>query len=222
MRFVRLVLGLSLLTTLAVHAPEAHAGKKGAPAGQEDAAAKYPKIEMTGVAQFDDVFGKAKTIQDTLDTQKTELVTARTNLNSALGVAADAPVKTALEDLKTKAEGKLKVVMNGTTPKLEAADGVPDNVKAAIDAANGMLTACGNTVAAGKDLTGQATELIGAAKDFPNQVGSVVTGDPIAAAKSLKLVTGNLKAMATTPERIKALGDEAMLIINDVKAVFGG
>lgn len=216
----RTVLLLSLFATAPLVVADAEAApKKGQTSGSEEA--KYPVIEMTGIAQFDEVFTPAKSIQDTLDGQKKELTDARTQLNTALGLATDSPVKAAIEDLKGKAEGKIKVAMNGNTPKLEATEAVPENVQAGIDAVNKLMAACQNTVAAGRDLSAQAQDLISKASAFPGQVPSVVTGDPVAAAKALKQVNANLKAMGTTPERLKMLGNEAMAIINDVRSTFG-
>lgn len=217
----RAVLLLSLFATAPLVVADAAAAppKKGQTGGAEEA--KYPLIEMTGIAQFDEVFTPARSIQETLDGQKKALTDARTQLNTALGLASDSPVKTAIEDLKGKAEGKIKVAMNGNTPKLEASEAVPENVQAGIDAVNKLMAACQNTVATGQDLTAQSQELISKASAFPSQVPSLVTGDPAAAAKALKQVNANLKAMGTTPERLKMIGNEAMAIINDVRATFG-
>lgn len=212
-RFSRIALVLSLvgLTTTT-----AYAAKKSG-----DTAPTYVAIEMTGVAQFDEVFAKAKAIHDSLTTQETDLKTARTNVNSALGVATDAPLATALADLKTKAAGKIKVGMNGTMPKLEAGEAVPENVQKGIDSVNGLITVSGKTAETVAGLVPQAEALVVACKDFPAQVPSLVT-DPMAALKATKIVANDIKAVGQTPGRLKALGDAAVAIFNDVKAAFAG
>ena len=86
MRFARLLLGLSLLAFAAVEAPAAFA-KKAADTSSASATSSLPKIEMTGIAEFDAVFTKAKTIQDTLDTTQAEL----TNPDSRLAALHTAP-----------------------------------------------------------------------------------------------------------------------------------
>lgn len=218
----RSTLLLALLVTAPLVVTEADAAPKKEAAGATDEAGKYPKIGMTGIAQFDEVFTPAKEIQDTLDSQKKDVTDARTRLNTALGVATDTPFKTAIADLSAKAEHKVKVVMKGKTPVLEPSQAVPDNVQAGLDAVNKLMEACERTVSSGQDLTTRAQDLITKASAFPGQVPQVVTGDPVAAAKALKQVNANVKAMGTTPERIKMLGAEALAMMKDVQDAFAG
>lgn len=216
MRKLTVAIGFSLLSLALLSAPEAFAGKKDKGA----AADELPKIEATGIAQFDDVFMKAKTIHETLDAQDTNLKTARASINTALGVATDAPLATALADLKTKAAGKVKVAMNGTTPKLEPADGLPDNAKAGLDATNVLVDAAAAAVKAGKDLVPQVQQLVAATQAFPGQVPSLIT-NPLEAAKALKVVTADVKAVAGTPARIDRLVQTCEQVFTDLKTTFG-
>lgn len=218
MRLSRFLLGLTLVTATVAMTDDAFAKKK------DDSAATattpdLPVIEMTNIAEFDSVFSKAKTIQDSLTSAKTELSTARSNLNTALGAATDAPLKTALADLNTKAGGALSVAMEGARPKLTAKDAVPANVQTGIDAANGLFSAGEKTVTTAKAMVPQVQELVAACAAFPGQVPSLVK-DPMAAAKSLKVVNNNLKAIKGTPGYIDALVAEVDGIWTDVKATF--
>lgn len=215
MRNFTAAIGFSLLSLALLAAPEALAGKK-----DKDAAEELPKIVETGIAQFDGVFMKAKAIHDTLDTQDTNLKTARESINTALGVATDAPVATALADLKTKASGKISVALEGTTPKLKPADGIPDNVKTGIDATNTLVDAAVAAIKAGKDLVPQVTELVNATKAFPGQVPSLIS-NPMEAAKALKVVTADVKAVAGTPARIDRLVKTCEQVFTDIKSTFG-
>lgn len=218
MRLSRFLLGLTLVTATITVTDDAFAKKK------DDSAAAattpdLPVIEMTNIPEFDGVFSKAKTIQDSLNSAKTELSTARGNLNTALGAATDAPLKTALADLNTKAGGALSVAMDGAKPSIKAKDAVPENVQTGIDAANGLFTAALNTVTTAKNMVPQVQELVSACTAFPGQVPGLIK-DPMAAAKSLKVVNNNLKAIKGTPAYIDALVTEVDGIWNDVKSVF--
>lgn len=217
MRLARLLLGLSLLTLAAVEVPQAFA-KKNADTSSS-AASTLPKIEMTGITEFDSVFSKAKTIQDSLDTAYTELTTSRTNLNTSLGVATDAPLKTALEDLKTKANGKISVAMDGAMPSLKVADDAPENVKTGVTGVNGVISSGGKAVTTAKDLVPQTQELVSAVTAFPAQVKNLAS-DPMAAIKALKVVTSNSKAITGFPGQITAITGEVEAMFSDIKAAF--
>ena len=151
------------LAGLSLAAPVALAGEK-APAAEEKA---LPKIEKSGIAEFDTVFMKARAIHDTLDAEDKTLTGARTNVNSVLGVATDAPLATAFADLKTKANGKLKIALKGTVPRLEASDALPDNAQKGLDAANSLVDAAVHAIASGKELEPEAKALAAAVVEFP-------------------------------------------------------
>ena len=65
-----------------------------------------PVIANCGIADFDEVFSKAGTIQTNVHGIYDGLSSARANVNTVMGVATDAPLSTALEGLKTNAAGK--------------------------------------------------------------------------------------------------------------------
>lgn len=218
MSMFRNLIGASLLGASIVVAAPALAAKEKAAAGD------LPTIEMTGIKPFDDVFSKAKEIETTVNGMSTSLTTSRTNLNTALGVATDAPVKTALEDLKTKAAGKVGVAMNGTKPTLTAKDGMPDNVKAGLDAGNGLIDAVVKIATDAPTLVPKIQELVEAAKAFPTQVKdpAIIAGvAPKQLLSAPKVLANNGKALAAFPTRIQQLVAETKAIIDDVKAVFG-
>lgn len=218
MSALRNFLGATVLATAAVALiSPAMAGK--APATfQAD-----PKIMVCGIAEFDSVFNDAAKIQQNVaDIYKT-ITTARANLNTALGVATDAPVATALKDLQGKAAGKLKVAMEGTMPKLKASDAVPDNVQKGLDATNGLVDAGEKAVSDSKALVPQAQALGTSAAGFPMKLPGMLgslTGDQVKTAP--KIVGDNGKAIKLIPTNIQVIADEVAGIFNDIKTVFGG
>lgn len=219
MRIVRVLslVGLVASLSLAVDSGSAWAGK----ATTADKEKELPKIELTNISEFDSVFSKAKTIQDTLDQNHADLATSREKLNTTLGIATDAPLATALADLKTKASGKIKVAMKGGRPSLEPSEAVPDNVKAGIDAANALLDQAEKTVATAKQLLPEATSLVGACADFPGKIPGLVS-DPVAVVKVTKTVGQDIKAIAATPDRINRMIADVEAMFNDVKGAFIG
>lgn len=207
----------SLVLSLAALALSGTAHAKKATA---DGSKTYPTIEMTNIAEFDSVFSKAKDIHTTIDNQTATLKTAHDNVNTVLGVAADAPLSDAMKAAVAAAAGKLSLQAGGV-PHLKAADDASDTVKKDADAINGLVDAGVSTKDTVAKLIPEVGQLIDACKDFPAKVPSLVT-DPMALVKATKLVANDVKAVTTTPDRLKALGDAATAVFNDVKAAFGG
>ncbi|MDP2309515.1 MAG: hypothetical protein Q8P18_26065 [Pseudomonadota bacterium] len=218
MRIFRLLLVLPLLGLLG-GVPTADA----APKATKGAAAKeapLPKIEATGISEFDSVFMKAKTIHETLDVQDKQFVDARAQVAIALGVAADAPLKTAFDDLKAKANGKLKVALKGKMPRLEATDAVPENVQTGIDAVNKLLDAGESMIDTGVQLVPEAQALAEACADFPSRLTTMGL-DPMKLIESTKKVANNVKATGATPARVDRLVKTSEGVFLDAKAAFG-
>ncbi|MBM4366678.1 MAG: hypothetical protein FJ102_10725 [Deltaproteobacteria bacterium] len=193
-------------------------------AGKKDTSttSSQPEIQLLGVDAFDGVLGSAKGIQDKIKTQTTNMSTARANVNSALGVATDAPFKTAVDDLKAKAGDKISVAMDGTMPKLKASDAAPENVTKGIDAVNGLVDAGKSTIDTCIALKTEITGLISQAQAFPAQLPSVLKSNPLDIPKKTKILTDDIKIMGDTPQMLDDMVKEAEGIFNDVKAVFGG
>lgn len=180
-----------------------------------------PLIVLTGISQFDGVIGQGKDIQDKVMAQTTTLKTARSNVNTAIGAATDAPLKTAMDDLMAKADKKVTVAMNGTMPKLSADAAVPANVKAAVDAVNGLVDAGKSTVDVAVGLKTDAQQLVSACTAFPGQLPGLVS-NPLEVAKKLKVLNDDIKAIGQLPTRIDAMVKEVEGMVADIKAVFGG
>lgn len=219
MRFFRTLLVLPLLTLL-VGVPTADAAKP--PKETKGASAKepaLPKIEATGISEFDSVFMKAKAIHTTLDAEDAALKGTRKDLAVVLGIAEDAPIKTALDDLKVKANGKIKVVLQGAAPRLEPSEAVPENVQAGIDAVNKLVDAGAHAVSTAVELRPEAEALAGACADFPERLTSMNL-DPMKLIESTKKVTGNVKVTTATPARIDRLVKTSEGVFLDVTTTF--
>jgi hypothetical protein len=207
-RFLTIFTTLAFAFTLTTGDALAKKKKKG-----DDAAAEETQsIQKCGIKEFDDVFMKAKAIHDTLDGAQAKLAEANTNIATALGVAEGTPLADALAELKTKAEGKISLAMDGTMPKLSAEEWVPEGITTALDGVNGAVA---NVSAAVEDLTAlaaQAKELTVASKDFPSKLNSqLLKSNDLKVTqlfKVVKTVGSNVKAISKTPARVETVTDE--------------
>lgn len=205
-----LMAGLSLSL-----APRAHAGKPPAGAKEE----KIPLITMTGVSAMDGVFGEGRDIQVKLDGENKHLKEGRGNLNTALGVATDAPVATALAGLKASANGKLKIVLAGRVPHLQPSDAVPENVQKGVDAVNHLTDDADKAATTAVGLKGDAVRVFEACKDFPGKLPSLVS-NPMELPKATKITADNVKAISDFPKYIDRIAADVDGIFKDVGTVF--
>ncbi len=196
-------------------APTALAGKPPAGAKEE----KIPRITMSGVSALDGVYGEGRDIQIKLDGEHKHIKEARENLNTALAVATDAPVRTALDSLKQAANGKLKIVLAGRVPHLQPSEAVPENVQKGVDAVNGLSDAGDKAATTAVGLKGDAARLIEACKDFPGKLPSLVS-NPMELPKVSKITADNVKAIGDFPKYIDRIATDVDNIFKDVGAVF--
>ncbi len=175
-------------------------------------------MKETGIAKIDETFAKAKAPLDTISKVRTEVDGLTANVASALGLTAGAPIADALADLKAKAAGKLTLAMDGGKPKVSAADGVPDNVKAAIDALNAGIDNVKNAVAALSEVPAQLTAVADDAKQYsdPAVLQGLVGDNPAAVMKAPKAIAQNLETLTKAPEEAKAVALSADNLIKTV------
>lgn len=212
MRTLGLTLALSLLALSFTHSPALAGAKKEADA--------LPKIEMTGIAEFDGVFSKAKAIHDGLDGEDASLSGARKDLNVALGLADTGELAGALTDLKSKAQGKVKIAMKGKTPHLEPSDAIPENVQKGLDAFNGLTDKTSHAIDTATALIPDAKALVVSVADFPAKLLKMGMDPKVLKAK--KTITADIDATKSTPARIDRLIKTCEGIFTDIKGAFGG
>jgi uncharacterized phage infection (PIP) family protein YhgE len=188
-------------------------------------ASSSERIANTGIASFDEVFGQAASIDETLRTAKTNLKSGRNDINAALGLKDGTPLADALEELKSKAGDKLELVKEGTTPTLKAKDAVPSNVQSAVDSVNSYIRTLNDTATALATVPDDARSLVGKVQDFPEQLQKDFKSWDI----SLKDLPDTLSQVKTNVEVTKNLPDKAEGVVNQAKknlstigAAFGG
>lgn len=175
--------------------------KKNKDESAESAGGDALELQDSGIDSVDELFAKAKAPIDTIRNAREKVDGVAPNLNKALDLPEGTPFADALADLKSKAEGKIEVAMDGDTPKLQAADGMPANVQAAID---GLNTGVSEAVAATLKLAevpAQVQEVIAAAKAFDPTSIKPVTAVP----KATKALGNNMKVLGKAPAEVEAL-----------------
>ncbi|MCB9777454.1 MAG: hypothetical protein H6742_02695 [Alphaproteobacteria bacterium] len=180
--------------------------KKEKKAKEDGDAPALIQIELVDIAEADAVFGPAKEIHDILNDIETNLGTARGEFTTALGVAQDAPLQTALDDLMAKAGDSLTVAIDGGKPKLSVGDAAPDNVKTAVEAGNKFIQLHVDSVKRATELVPKAQEVAAAAAGLdPAGLAQQAAANPMEIPKKVKAITNNVKAITQTPKRIESL-----------------
>ena len=214
----RLKLPAALLLGLALAAAPAYAKKD---KGDTD----YITIEETGIQEIDQIFSSVKAIQDTLIAVDTSITTTTTSLNTTLGLAADTPFTTALEDLKSRAEGALQVTLDGGSPQLSASDAVPANVQEAIDAVNLGVSEVNSAIGDLKTLPNQLRSLQKQAASFdPGKVKEQASQAGMGLTETLeavKIVAQDLKATSQTVDRAVEVKDASLDFMSAFTGTFG-
>ena len=193
-------------------------------------AADLLEISETGLSSIDDVFSPVKDIHTQLQDTQTKLSEIEANIRTALGVAEDAPLETALTDLKEQAGDALTFEMDGITPKisLNSDADVPENVSTGVDALQTAFTDLSTIITELPGLSDQVTEAV--------SQGQALVSDPkglISDAKSsgmkgkdamtaVKTAKNNLKATKQTPDHIANTTTAAKDLLGTLTAPFSG
>jgi hypothetical protein len=191
---------LGLVCTAAVD--DAFAGKKDAAEQQTPAELT---IERTGLGTMDQFFGQVQGLVDRLQVAQKDLAKGSDDLRTALDLATGTPLKDAFQDLKTKAQGKIKVAMEGNKPHLSASDAVPANVLQGIDAVNALVDADVSAATACTDVASQSAPL---AQQAPGMVAKV-PADAKSAGLKLTEIPGVTKKVKHNVDVTIALPGEA-------------
>lgn len=180
-------------------------------------------IVTTEVASIDSVFTPVADIHNKLEETRTNLAEIDANLRTAFGVAADAPLETALADFKAQAGEALQVTMDGTTPQFTVADAAPENIVTGVDAIKASIAALQTIVTELPTLKDDATAAVSAAQAINPQdlVGEIrSSGQKIG--KTLKTFKNNLKSTTQTPDHITTTLSAATDLMSTVVSPFSG
>jgi len=178
-------------------------------------------IETTNVASIDSVFSPISSIHTKLSDTQTQLGTIEENIRTALGVATDAPLETALADFKAQAGDALSLTMDGTMPKLTVADAAPQNIKDGVTALQTAFTDLNTIVTTLPTLADDAMAVVTAAQGLdPKALAGEIKSSGQKLGKTLKLVNSNRKATQQTPDHIQTTLGSATGLMDSLVAPF--
>lgn len=201
---------------------DALAKKEKAPKAPKETA-EMVEITMTGIAEADSkVFEPAKAIHDTLASIENDLKAGTDAFTAALGVTQGTPLADALTSLKANAADSLTVEMDGMKPKVSVKDAAPDNVKAAVSSLNDLVELHVKALDQAKDLPAKAQELVASAQSLdPAAMAKEAAANPMDIPKVLKTINNNLKAINTTPDRVKNVTGTLTGNVDAIKGLAG-
>jgi len=173
-------------------------------------------MQKSGVADVDQVFMKADAPLGTLTNVHEQMTHMKNNLNAALSLSEGTPFDDALADLKTKAEGKVNLAVSDRgIPHLEAEEGVPANVDAAVDSVNHGMDNLRDAMVQLAEIPGQLKEAYVAASAVdPSKVEA--TKIP----KVTKVTNHNLKVLAQAQDDAEAMKAELEAMKASVQTTF--
>ena len=223
-----LAVGFSLLTgSVASAAPRGEETEQAE--GKGGGKKKKDKgIESTGIASFDRVFEKVGSIDTTLSKVEGSLRSAKLNLSTALALEQGTPLRDALAELQRTAGGKISLVQRGKIPTLSVADGVPSNVRTAVNAVNDLVGNLSGSMDELVALPGQISGLVKETKDFPSQLRAEFSKDSsglLALLFKLPKVSSalrhNLAVVTGLPDRTVRVTERSTEILGVVTSSFG-
>ena len=195
---VRLAMLLTAALGMSLASPVAEAKRKRARA-----------IQMTGIQSFDTVFKKARTTNKRLRSAEQNLRASKLALRQSLKLSKQSTYVQGLRELKRRANGKLRVVMVGGTPRLRATDAVPTEIRRSIEAVNALTVRIPDTVRDLRAVSRSSKQMYNQSRKFPRNIQrelsrkgvdglwSIVVRSPRIAKRTRK----NLKVIGGMPKR---------------------
>ena len=142
-----------------------------------------------------------------------------------LGVAGEADLQTALDELKKSAAGAITVKLEGGKPKVAVKPGASPKVSQAVTALNDLLAAMGKAVADLATVPKDAMALVQQAKALPAQVPSMVKSaglKPTQIPKVARGVKNNIGALGSIPGEAKGVADQVTSSFKLIQQTFAG
>jgi|GEM_PF-6231474 len=190
--------------------------------GERETRSSEPKkaprsgIELTGIKEFDELFIKAKAIQDRVVALRMKLAEGQALLAWSLGASPDTEVSVLAEQAKGSLMNSIRVSTAGGVPSFSAAsDASPETQQAAAGLSIMAETAQEATTEMAK-LKDEVMVLINDAQAFPGQAPSAAQAALkdgsikfMEVPKVPKKVAGNVKEMGGLPQEIAGLAADA-------------
>ncbi len=184
-------------------------------------------IEAIGIDSFDEVFNEVKVVDDILTDARKKRHRARKKINNVLEIDKSTAFTDALAELSARAEGKITVAMNGSTPTLKATDAVPTNVQEAIDAVNSAANLYVGLLKSLEDIPPQVKSVSKKAKklkmsDLKDELGGFKLSEWRERLDQVKQFKTNLEVAGKLPDKSKKLITNLGSDVKAVSSAFSG
>jgi hypothetical protein len=178
-------------------------------------------IEMTNVASIDNVFTPVADIHQKLTDTQANIDSVTANIRTALGVADDAPLDTALADFRAQAGDALQFTMDGTKPNLSVSPEAPENIQAGVTALQGAFDTLGTVITELPTLKDDAMAAVEAAKGLdPKALMGEIKESGAKVGKTIKTLKNNGKSTTQTPDHITTTLESATGLMQTLTGPF--
>ena len=182
-------------------------------------------IQTLNIASLDDVFSDAASIDTTLTSAQKQRKKARRNVNEILGLDPKTSFSDSLTELKSRGEGKIQVVMNGSTPTLSASDAVPSDVQSAIDAVNTAVSSYSTMLTDLRDVPTESKQIARKTKklkvsDLRSEMGPFAISEISTRIQQVRTFKTNLEVTASLPKKANTLVQNLGSDVQAVRDVF--
>ena len=209
------VLGLGLMSA---DAEAKKKRKKGAPT----------HIRMTGVKSFDTVFKQARKANNKLKAAQSDLRESKVALRAALGLSKRSTYEQGLRELKRRADGKLRVWIDGGRVQLKASDAVPSDVRKGVEAVNKLTRSIPSAVRNLNGVRKESTQMFKKAQRFPSNMQRELGRQGIdglwdllfRAPKITRKTIHNVRVIGAMPKRAAKTSAELVQVSTTIKDIF--
>lgn len=217
----RFVLMMTVVLGLGLISADAEAKKKrkgGAPT----------HIRMTGVKSFDKVFKQARKANNKLKAAQSDLRQSKVALRSALGLSKRATYVQGLRELKRRADGKLRIWVDGGRVQLKATDAIPSDVRKGVDAVNELTRSIPSAVRNLNGVRKESTKMFKKAQRFPSNMQRELGQQGIdglwdllfRAPKITRKTIHNVRVIGAMPKRAAQTSSELVQVSTTIKDIF--
>ena len=208
------VLGIGLVSADA----EAKKKRKGAPT----------HIRMTGVKSFDKVFRQARKANNKLKAAQGDLRESRVALRKALGLSKRSTYVQGLRELQRRADGKLRVWVNGGRVQLRATEAIPSDVQKGIDAVNELTRTIPAAVRNLNGVKSESAKMFRKAQRFPDNMMAELGRQGIdglwamlfRAPKITRKTLHNVRVIGAMPQRAAKASADLVQVSTTIKSIF--
>ena len=217
-RFVLMVTAVLGLGLISADAEAKKKRKKGPPT----------HIRMTGVKSFDTVFRQARKANNKLKAAQSDLRESKVALRSALGLGKRSTYVQGLRELKRRADGKLRVWVDGGRVQLKATDAIPSDVQKGVDAVNQLTRSIPSAVRNLNGVRNESTKMFKKAQRFPNNMQRELGRQGIdglwdllfRAPKITRKTLHNVRVIGAMPQRAARTSADLVQVSTTIKDIF--